>query len=177
MYAGSLLLRRARVCTRLFVSGPLHELADASDPHDPLFRPCDGMITRVRVPRWPGKLRRDLLGYTAEAPLLITNDRGLRKVLISCMERFFALESTLKRSQSALGERWPIEAAFYQTALLHFLHDDDSEVRSDLTYSIGFMPTHEGGTTAIFASPDAAPAWWQANTALQVTGRHRLWCR
>jgi len=97
-----------------------------------VFRPCDAIITRVRVPRWPGQLRRELLGYTAEAPLLITNESGLVRLLTSCLDAFLAFEAALRQAQPEVAERWPIEAAFYQTALDRFLDKDEAAVRSDL---------------------------------------------
>jgi hypothetical protein len=116
----------------LFMNGPIHDLENATNKEAPVFRSCDAIITRVRVPRWPGRLRRDLLGYTAEAPLIITNQSGLAQLLTSCLDGFLAFETCLKRARPILGERWPIEAAFYQMALDRFLTGEESGVRSDL---------------------------------------------
>lgn len=116
----------------VFMNGPLHDLENATNKEAPVFRSCDAIMTRVRVPRWPGQLRRELLGYTVEAPLLITNESGLAKLLTSCLDGFLAFETCLKRARPTLGERWPIEAAFYQMALDRFLSSDESDVRSDL---------------------------------------------
>ena len=116
----------------IFIGGPIHDLADATTDDSPIFRSCDGMMTRVRVPGWPGRLRRELLGYTAEAPVFITNQAGLTPFLTTCLEGFLGLEASLKRVRPRFADRWPIEAAFYQMALVRFLEREDSALRSDL---------------------------------------------
>ena len=129
----------------LFISGPLYDLVDATNKESPVFRSSEAIITRVRVPRWPGRLRRDLLGYTAEAPLIITNENGLAQFFTSCLNGFLAFEKCLKRERAALAERWPIEATFYQMALDRFLSSDESSLRSDLDVFqwIHPLPTNE----------------------------------
>ena len=117
----------------LFVNGPIHELVESTDK-SPDFQGCDLIMTRVRVPGWPGKLRRDLLGYTAEAPLLITNEKGIGRLLTACNDGFLVFEKVLKRSRTAFGERWAIEAAFYQMALERLLGEEDSALRSDIDF-------------------------------------------
>jgi len=129
----------------LFINGPIHSLVESAKKSTQ-FERRDLIVTRVRVPGWPAKLRRDLLGYTAEAPLLITNEDGISQLLIACNDGFLALEKILKRARSTFAERWPIEAAFYQMALERLLTEDDSSVRSDLDFFQWLHPiSYESG--------------------------------
>ena len=72
------------------------------------------LLTRVRVPNWPGGLRASLIRYTVEAPLLVTNAGGLRSLLDSSLEWFLGVEKALRVSDETLRSRWLIEAAFFK---------------------------------------------------------------
>lgn len=99
----------------------------------PNFDSSKAMLTRVRVPGWPGSLRIDLVRYTVEAALVITNLDGLRYVLDASLEWFFSLERALRDADPKLISRWPIEAAFFRAAIRNALSKyPEGEVRSDL---------------------------------------------
>jgi hypothetical protein len=99
----------------------------------PDFTISDTLLTRVRVPQWPGALRRSLIGYTTEAPLLLTNTQGLRTLLDMCLAWFYRVESALKRANTATLLRWPIESTFYKAVVTKYSSEyPGSEVRSDI---------------------------------------------
>ena len=97
------------------------------------FEQVDSLLTRIRVNRWPGSLRERLVGYTAEAPLLLTNPSGLSSILKESERWFYKTEETLGRAEARVKQRWFIESAFYQMAVRKgFLQEPQSWVRSDL---------------------------------------------
>jgi hypothetical protein len=97
------------------------------------FDHCPSFLTRVRVPRWPGSLRRLLIRYTTEAPLVVTNTSGLRQVLDFCTTWFLKVETAMKLTDAKTKERWPIESAFYRAVILKYSRDyPASRLRSDL---------------------------------------------
>lgn len=99
----------------------------------PGFKPCDSLLTRVRVPNWPGGLRASLIRYTVEAPLLVTNAGGLRSLLDSSLEWFFGIEKALRVSDETFRPRWPIEAAFFKALVKRELAEHpERSLRSDL---------------------------------------------
>ncbi len=99
------------------------------------FHPHEALLTRVRIPNWPGKLRRELIRYTAEAPLVLTNVRGLTRVLKESLEWFLGLEASLKSANGQIKKRWHLESAFYREALKEYLRKyPHNELRSDLDF-------------------------------------------
>ena len=97
------------------------------------FKPLESLLTRVRIPNWPGRLRRELIRYTAEAPLVVTNLSGLPRILRESLEWFLSLEAGLKSSNSKIKKRWHLESAFYREALRENLRKyPESGLRSDL---------------------------------------------
>ena len=98
-----------------------------------VFSPCDSLLTRIRVNRWPGSLRQTLAGYTAEAPILIVSQSGLSNILEESKRWFHKTESVIGRADTRVKGRWFIESAFYQMALRKgFAEEPQSWVRSDL---------------------------------------------
>ena len=111
----------------LIVNGPVWRY------RPPAIEPCGGFLTRVRVPHWPGILRRFLIRYTAEAPLVITNMNGLPKILRLCLKWFRETEKTMKQVDKQILARWPIEAAFYRAVIAKHSQDDPGDrLQSDL---------------------------------------------
>ncbi len=111
----------------LCMNGALWEYSRGS------FASIQALLTRVRVPRWPGELRRRLIKYTAEAPLLVTNPTWIAAVLAEALKWFLAIEESLKAADSALVDRWPIESAFYRAAVARAVQEyPEDRVRSDL---------------------------------------------
>jgi hypothetical protein len=111
----------------LIVNGPVWRYKP------PAIEPCGALLTRVRVPRWPGTLRQFLIRYTAEAPLVITNTDGLPRVLRLCMKWFRDTENTMKQADKQMLARWPIEAAFYRAVLAkHSQNEPGDRLQSDL---------------------------------------------
>lgn len=99
------------------------------------FQPHEALLTRVRVPNWPGRLRRELIRYTAEAPLVVTNVGGLTRILKESLEWFLRLEASLKSSNGQIKKRWHLESAFYREALKENLRKyPHNELRSDLDF-------------------------------------------
>jgi hypothetical protein len=97
------------------------------------FDQCAAFLMRVRVPLWPGPLRRSLIRYTAEAPLIITNTSGLRQVLDHCLNWFLVTEDAMKAADAKIIQRWPIESAFYKAVVLKYASEyPSSRLRSDL---------------------------------------------
>ena len=87
----------------------------------------------MRIPNWPGRLRRELIRYTTEAPLVVTNVRGLTRILRESLEWFLSLEASLKSSNDQIKKRWHLESAFYREAVKENLRKyPDNELRSDL---------------------------------------------
>jgi hypothetical protein len=98
-----------------------------------VFSPCDSLLTRIRVNRWPGSLRQTLAGYTAEAPILIVSLSGLSNILEESKRWFHKTEGVLSRADTRVKGRWFIESAFYHLALRKgFAEEPQSWVRSDL---------------------------------------------
>ena len=98
-----------------------------------VFKQVDSLLTRIRVNRWPGGLRETLVGYTAEAPLLITSLAGLSSILEESKRWFYNTENVIGRADTQIKERWFIESAFYQMAVRKgFVDEPQSWVRSDL---------------------------------------------
>jgi hypothetical protein len=85
------------------------------------FVKAPAILCRVRPPNWPGVLRHRLLGYTLEAPLLITNPQGLGHVLTMTHAWFVGTERVLKSIDPALLIRWPVESALFHAVLAEFL--------------------------------------------------------
>lgn len=99
----------------------------------PAIEPCPAFLTRVRVPGWPGSLRRSLMRHTVEPPVVITNTEGLDKVLRLSLKWFGEVEAAMKLSPAPTLERWPIEAAFHRAALSKYSQDyPGTRLRSDL---------------------------------------------
>jgi hypothetical protein len=99
------------------------------------FANRESLLARIRVPGWPGALRTELINYTAEAPLLVTNVANLRAVLDKCYVWFRGVEQSIKSTDSGLIERCYIEHAFYKAAVKFFLKEESVRnlaVRSDL---------------------------------------------
>lgn len=119
----------------LCINGPLYEVAGLGEPDTWSFKAQKCLLTKVRVPGWPGRLRLRLMRYTAEPPLLVTNLNGLLMVLESVLDWFLRVEKALKDSDPKLKERWPLEASFFQVAIKKFGGSDTEriqELRSDL---------------------------------------------
>src|SRR6266513_564123 len=75
---------------------------------------CNALLTRIRVKGWPGNLRQQLLHYTTEVPLVITNPDGLADLLRDASRWFLKVEKSIKSSDKRTKQRWHMEAAFYQ---------------------------------------------------------------
>jgi hypothetical protein len=100
-------------------------------------KPClhEALLTRVRIPNWPGRLRSELIRYSVEAPLVVTNLSGLTRILRESLEWFLRLEASLKSSNPQLKKRWHLESAFYREALKENLRKyPDNQLRSDLDF-------------------------------------------
>jgi hypothetical protein len=97
------------------------------------FRAQDALLARVRIPGWPGRLRRELIRYTPEAPLVVTNKKCLKRILNGGLEWFPSLEANLKSADDEPKKRWHLESAFYREALRENLGKyPEGELRSDL---------------------------------------------
>lgn len=111
----------------LCINGPLWRYSG------PKILECNALLTRVRVRGWPGRLRQQLLRYTAEAPLIVTNPKGLMSLLQEASRWFLKVEERLKCADKRTKQRWQLESSFYREALKHFMHGKpEKEIRSDL---------------------------------------------
>jgi hypothetical protein len=116
----------------LCVNMPLHEVVESKD-NLLIFKNCDWMVSRVRVPSWPGPLRTRLIRYTVEPPLVITNLAGLPLFLQKVFSWFLEIEQSLRRTKPQVKKRWPLEASFFQAAVNKYMQDqEEGEIRSDL---------------------------------------------
>ena len=96
------------------------------------FSECEALLTKVRVKGWPGKFRQQVLHYTAEVPLLVTNPNGLVPLFREALRWFLKIEKGLESADRVTKHRWHIESAFYQAAVRHLMRKQPwSEIRSD----------------------------------------------